>query len=169
MKTNTKNMDLADFVLLDYLRFHSDCYEDFLHCLELATSPHSCCPAFGLLATLGCMIPFTDCTGSGLRQPAQLSLFPYSCAANVSWRRTRSLRQTPLHLPAVRSSSGSSLTKDPFPRRSFGKIPPVSDRGCLRANTFPTDTVMYEIICFLSQTAAEPPNLYRCLFASFKS
>jgi hypothetical protein len=44
------------------LHFRSDCYEDFLHRHELATSPHTFLSALGLLATLGCMISFTDCT-----------------------------------------------------------------------------------------------------------
>ena len=131
-----------------------------MRCRELATSPHISFPAFGLLATLGCTISFADCTGSSLQQAAKLSLFPCSCAANSIWRRTRSLRQTPLiqRLPRRRGQlSQHRLLPDDRPA-----ISPVLAAAAF-AQHISYGPVMYENLLLL-QTAE--PQSYRCLSAS---
>jgi hypothetical protein len=154
-------------VFLDYLHSHSDCYEDFLRGPELATSPHSCFPAFGLLATLGCMISFADCTGSSLQQPAQLSLFSlFLRGERLSEKNTIfASNPTPPTCCHVLERIVSYLR--PVPSSTFQQTPPVSDRGCLRANTFPTDSaVMYEIFASKSQTAGNTNQILPLPFVS---
>jgi hypothetical protein len=80
-----------------------------------------------------CMISFADCTGSSLQQLAQLHLFPFSCAANSSRRRTRFLR--PLHSTARTSFEGALAFTERFPDYLLSSTTSLCC-GCLRATLF---------------------------------
>ena len=132
-----------------------------MRCRELATSPHICFPAFGLLATLGCMISFTDCTGSSLQQTAQLSLFPCSCAANIVLEKNTIFASNPTPFNCCHVVEGSSVPTECHPtiaQQLHQSQPRLPSR-----NTFLYRPVMYENL-LLSQTAES--QSYRCLSAS---
>jgi len=77
------------------------------------------------------------------------------------WRRTRSLRYTPLHSTAA-TSPRRAFSSQIATRRPPSKFTSPS-RGCLRANTFPTDLSCTKF-CFYLRLLN--PQSYRCPSAS---